>query len=152
MNSITWPAANAHMLRAIDNGLFHSPQGGTYAQVIGEGYLQVERQTNGRYRVFWPASLGEPGPFLQQIDGQPFWRPDSVDRAELSSEADRARAGASGGELPSHLTADQANWRTRNTAASPDGLRHDKRGATYVEMEDGTLCLVRRQQIGRAHV
>ena len=38
MNSITWPAANAHMLRAIDNGLFHSPQGGTYAQVIGEGY------------------------------------------------------------------------------------------------------------------
>jgi hypothetical protein len=148
MNSITWPAANAHMLRAIDNGLFHSPQGGTYAQVIGEGYLQVERQTNGRYRVFWPASLGEPGPFLQQIDGQPLWRPDSVDRAELSPEADRTRAGASGGELPSHLTADQANWRTGNTAASPDGLRHDKRGATYVEMEDGTLCLVRRQPEG----
>lgn len=148
MNSITWPAANAHLLHAIGNGLFHSPQGGTYAQVIGEGYLQVERQPDGRYRVFWPPSLGEPGPFLQQIDGQPFWRPASVDRAMLPSETNRARAGASGGEFPGPLTADQATWRTRNAQASPDGLRHDKRGATYVEMEDGTLCLVRWQPEG----
>lgn len=75
MNSITWPAANAHMLRAIDNGLFHSPQGGTYAQVIGEGYLQVERQTNGRYRVFWPASLGSPARFCNRSTVSPSGGP-----------------------------------------------------------------------------
>lgn len=35
-----------------------------------------------------------------------------------------------------------------NTPHTPEGFRHDKRGASYINMEDGSLWLVRRQPEG----
>ncbi|MBC8998871.1 hypothetical protein IAI51_20290 [Pseudomonas sp. N40(2020)] len=149
MNAITWPADKSHLLRATDNGLFQSPEGGTYAHVAGEGYLQVVRHPNGRYQVFWPPGLGEPGPFLKQIEGRPLWRPEAAHPPSLRAEADRQTTVEAplGRKSPLPLPAEQAAWLT-SAQQTPDGIRHDKRGATYVDMEDGATFLVRQQPDG----
>lgn len=145
MNAITWPADKTHLLRATDRGLFLSPEGGMYAHVAGEGYLQVVHQPDGRYQVFWPQALGEPGPFLKQIDGQPLWRPDAASQTSNSAAIKRPTAVETAPDLkPLRPLSSQQVALLTSAHDSVEGLRYDKRGATYLDMDDGTTFLARR--------
>ena len=142
MRAITWPAKNAHLLRAISNprGLYESPDGDTYAHIADEGYFRVDRQADGRYRVHWPEGLGEAGPLLTQVEGQAYWRPAPSARPVPAAVSVETAANPS---PPRPLPADQAAWLT-NAQTTWDGMRYDKRKATYVDMEDGTTFMVRK--------
>ncbi|MFJ2322251.1 hypothetical protein [Pseudomonas sp. NPDC087817] len=146
MRAITWPAKNAHLLRAISNprGLYESPDGDTYAHIADEGYFRVDRQADGRYRMHWPEGLGEAGPLLTQVEGQAYWRPAPSARPVPAAVSVETAANPS---PPRPLPADQAAWLT-NAQTTWDGMRYDKRKATYVDMEDGTTFMVRKHPEG----
>ncbi len=145
MKAITWPADNIGQLRPLsgESGLFESPQGNTYAHVADEGYFRAERQADGRYRLHWPEGLGEQGPLIKQVEGQPHWRPEASTPA-MHIAANVETAGGS----PTPLSPKQASSLS-SAQESPDGIRYDiKRRASYVDMEDGTTFLVRKHPQG----
>lgn len=146
MREIRWPAENVHLLRAISShrGLFDSPEGDTYAHIVDEGYFRVDRQSDGRYRLHWPEGLGEAGPLLTQVEGQPHWRPEQTARPTHAAVNAEPAAKPS---PPRPLPADQATWLT-SAQNTWDGMRYDKRKATYVDMEDGATFLVRKHPAG----
>ncbi|WP_339433957.1 hypothetical protein [Pseudomonas sp. EA_65y_Pfl2_P78] len=145
MEAITWPADNIDQLRPLggESGLFESPEGNTYAHVANEGYFRAERQADGRYRLHWPEQLGEQGPLIKQVEGQPYWRPEASSAA-MHVVANVETAGGS----PTPLSPRQAASLS-SAQESPDGIRYDtKRRASYVDMEDGTTFLVRKHSEG----
>ena len=156
LRAITWPSDQVHLLTALgaETGLFTSAKGDTYANILGEGYFQIEQQLDGRYRIFWPAALGEPGPLVTRIEGQPHWRsvaplrPAPQAAAGHPSAASSATSVTATPTLPSPLPEIQASWLTKAQDAS-DGIRYDLLGQMYVDMEDGATYQMRKHADGR---
>lgn len=85
------------------------------------------------------------------VNTLPDPRPHSLVRPAQPAQgaADATPPKASAMDVPDNVNiAPELAALLKNTPPTPEGFRHDKRGASYITMEDGTLWLVRRQSEG----
>ena len=144
LNMIMWPQdrVGERMPFGRNTGLFVVTDGTLIADIKGLGKTVVERTSQGEYQVPFPFAPGVPGPILARIAGEPYWyieRPGWVKKpvqTPLDTSAQPFK----------FLLPELANL--LEPASPLDGIRHDKLGRTYADIDGEGTVLIRKNDDG----